>query len=86
MNASQHPLEPISNRKLARKKRLNEIALLTVLIGASLALMASFYHLWIQGSYPFTTGIVSLLALMAAWPVFRERKQIIWVLNQRSDT
>ena len=84
MKSTAQSLALLPTQTLQKKRRFNEFALITVGIGASIALLASFYRLGISGTYPFTTGIVSLIALGAAWPVFQERKRVMGVLEKRS--
>ena len=73
----------LSVKHLNQRKRLSNFALAVVSIGALLAITASFYVFSVDGVMPITTLVVSILALIAAFPVYLEKKQVLASLKRK---
>lgn len=77
-------LQQQSTESLQAKSRFSQIALLTVWIGAGIAIAAVLFNLMARDLFPATTFITALIALLASIPVYRERRQVQTVLAERA--
>lgn len=75
-------LHQLSTKALLHKKNFATIALITVVLGATIAFFASGYAWFRDGIFP-DTFYTAIIALMAAYPVFKERKRVINILESR---
>ena len=78
-------MEYYSTESLKRKKSLSDIALYTVWIGGGIGMLAALSNIWTVGTPDATTFVVSVFAIIASYPVLRERKQIIEMLRKRGE-
>ena len=78
-------LESYSTESLNKKKQLDTIAIYTVLFGAIFAIGASFYRFNLDATFPTITFVSSIIALIAAIPVYLEKQKIAAILMQRSN-
>lgn len=77
-------LESYSTENLSKKKQLDTIAIYTILFGAIFAIGASFYKFAIDATFPTVTFVSSIIALIAAIPVYLEKQKITAILLERS--
>lgn len=76
-------LDHLSTKALIQKRKFSNFALITVWLGATIALFATCYA-WIRdGVLPETTFFMAIIALMASFPVYSEKKRIIEILKKR---
>ena len=74
-------LDLLTTEALIKRRNLSSFALILVALGASIAIIASFYSLSQNGIFPTNTFLASIIGLMAAIPVFLERQKIIELLD-----
>ena len=79
------PLDSYSSEELIKMKKLFNIALITVWVGASIATSAVLYRYFSDNVFPSQTIIIAGLAILASFPTYREKKQIALVLAKRTN-
>ena len=80
----QQNFNSLTTKELQRRKQLAAFALYTVGIGATVAIFATFYSYSVSDLFPTTTFVVTLLALLAAIPTYKEHKAVVTVLAKRN--
>lgn len=77
-------LDNLSTKELLQKKRFSTFALITVWLGAIIAIAAALYVWSRDGILSKTTLYLGVIALMASFPVYQEKKRITKLLKVRN--
>lgn len=77
------PLDHLSTKALIQRNRLATFALIVVGLGATFAIGAAIYKWYTTGFMPETTLYTAIWALIAALPVFLQKKRITQLLGAR---
>lgn len=68
---------------LIKRVKFSSLALYTVWAGGTIGILASLSQIVTSGGIESTTFVVSVLALLVSIPVYRERQQIIEIVQDR---
>ena len=77
------PLDHLSTKDLTQRSRLATFALLLVGLGATFAIGAATYKWYVTGFLPETTLYTAIGVLIAALPVFFQKRRITQLLAKR---
>lgn len=84
MNPSSQ-FETFTLSQLIKRKRFSDIALYAVWTGGLIGIGAAISKVFTAGGLETTTLVVSVLALLASLPVFREKQRIIEVIRRKQN-
>lgn len=72
-----------STEALIKRIKFSTLALYTVWVGGTIGILASLSQIVTSGGIEATTFVVSVIALLVSIPVYRERQQIIEIVQDR---
>lgn len=72
-----------TTESLIKRIRFSSLALYTVWAGGTIGILASLSQIITSGGIESTTFVISVIALLVSIPVYRERQQIVEIVQDR---